>query len=227
MLSLLRKACVVALASAAIGCGGEPGETLRLRHGGQEYRVTVVRGPDGPRLLEGPDDEWVAALFTPPRSGYAPDPVEPDIYWVYRDDEEREQVLADLRDRPKPARETATIGPDKLAFCPPSLTIFRETSYGGQSFFRSGEQADGDLRGIGWDNHISSLKFRGSQVILYEHTQWRGRSLSLPSDHYETVCAQDYRDVPSLKNFILFWPGLGLPVTWDNQASSLVLLDAR
>ena len=229
MLSLLRKGCVVALVAASVGCGAEPGETLRLRHGGQEYRVTLDCGPEGPLLREGPDNERVAALFTAPRSGYAPDPVEPDLLWAYRDDEEREQVVAHLRDRPRRAHPAAPIGPDELAFCPASLTLFRETGYGGQSFFRSGEHADGDLRGIGWDNHISSLKFRGTQVILYEHTEWRGRSLSLLADAEDTVCDQDIRDVPSLRDFILFFvPGPGArPVTWDNQATSLLLLDTR
>jgi hypothetical protein len=233
MISLLRMTCVVALVSVSIGCGADPGEVRRLRHGGLEYQMTYDHGPDGPVMREGPDSARIAALFAGSTSGYAADPLEPDLYWVYRDDGERDLILGQLRDRARGATLPAEVLHDGVPSCGTEyLDVFRDGGYGGSFARRFGEHFEGDLRNIGFDNHISSLKFDGSQVVLYQHPGGGGRSLSFlyqfeehlfdgdPSGH----CVRLFGEVPSLRQFPLFpEQGPGPITTWDNQASSLRL----
>jgi hypothetical protein len=239
MITKLERGCVLAALAVAAGCYGEFGETMRFRHAGQEFRVNYEPGPDGRLLREGSDSARIAALLSGPTAGYAPDPVERDLFWLYANDEERDRLLPELRAKVKveiiPSSE---IGPDEEVSCGEALiSLFDGANYGGQEFHRGGEQFEPDLRNIGFDNRISSMKWNGTQVILYEHLNFGGRNISFISQfergRHHPPCIQSFGEVANLRNYILYFgvgpfpgPGGG-HVFWDNQATSFLLLDAR
>jgi hypothetical protein len=235
MISQLRKVSLLLAVALAAGCNGEFGETMRFRHGDQEFHLSYDPGPQGPQLREGPDRARIAALLAGPSAGYAPDPVEGDLFWLYTSDEERDRLLPELRAKVKvelvPSSE---IGPEEEASCGETMiSLFDGANFGGEQFHRGGEQFDPDLRNIGFDNRISSMQWKGTQVILYQHLNFTGRNISFISQNEvgRGDCVQSFGEVANLRKFIMFFgpgpgPG-GSHIYWDNQATSFLLLDAR
>ncbi len=235
MISIRRSLLLAGLVCSGLACSGPPTETMRLRHDGQEYRMTYQPGPAGPTFLDGPDTAAITLLLSHPQAGLAPDTLEDDLTWVYRDEQEREQVLAILKTRKRTMAAPPASDPTLEASCRGAdVTLFRGVDYGGEPFSRGGQFFDPDLRTTGWDDSIASLKFQGSQVILYEHLDGKGHNLSLLPQievNDSTGCWGQLGEYPSLRKFIMLLrpiPGHGnLPVSWDHQATSMLLLDAR
>ena len=235
MISFRRPLLAALLVGSGLACMDQPGETMRLRHNGQDYQVTLEAGPEGPRL-DGPDLPLITLLLSRPDSGFAPDTLEDDLLWLYANDQEREQVVQTLSQRKRKKMMLPPVPPkDGLeASCYGTwVELYRNDNFGGDKSVVAGEFFDPDLRSTGWDNQISSLKFYGTQVLLYEHLDGKGHNLSL-IPQYDVIgsgdCVQEYGEFPSLGKFIMYWRPVfrgQVPVSWNDQATSMMLLDAR
>jgi hypothetical protein len=243
-----------------VGCGSEAGQAEpigsgahelrveRYRYKGEELKVTLELRPEGPRMVDGPDNARVGELLTIPNAGVLIDPEDHTLAWLYFTTAESDALRAQIRARVplrhldelppqgQPSAQTDSLsGKVRAAIGQtgtvvggcyvPGATIYAANNYGGASLFASGGFRD--LREQNFDNVTSSARMWGGGLNLYEDPVWGGHSAGLLSQ-YEiklSTCpySQTFGEYPALSQWVmtswLFWT-----TSWNDQTSSTMFV---
>lgn len=201
--------------------------------------MTYDETATGPIMREEADPR-LAALFAQPESGYAPDPKEKDVLWVYTSEEERREVARKLRQRVRAADDGAIRqAQSQFPQCPPGVLppilprvqFRRDANLLGQEVFTTGGASWDNFGAFGFNDAMTSLEFFDGQVVLFEHAGWQGHNLLLLPDITFTrqvvfedgshcVDSHDFRRVDNLGAFIMIKRTFWFDTSWNDQASS-------
>jgi hypothetical protein len=232
----------VVACGAMLGCGAQTGDggdasaqeqvrVIHYRHGSELLEAKFRGDPQAPELLDGPDNDRLQQLMSEPTSGLATDPSDENLFWIYDNDAEGRRISQELRQRQLdakpnalPTRTLSLFPPGSTGSCPsPRGILYRDDNEGGGSFSFSG--AVSNLGTFSFNDASSSVYAKGGAVVLYEHANYGGHSLTLDPD--VTVMTSDCPGwawyVHSLSRYDMisswFWR-----ISWNDQASSVAFL---
>jgi hypothetical protein len=245
---------VLSGACSALGCGSQPGtgedpgsaagavETDHYRYGAEQLQASASTGPEGRRLLEGPDNARLAELLGKPSAGVVVDPNAEHSFWIYTNAAERDQAVAEIKAhlvlkpatlpndalKAAPSAQEEPIGTSTQAIGAgclyPQLTLFDGVNQTGQPCPVYGAQPD--LRVLGFDNRPSSISFVSGIASLYENLSFTGHSITFVANLVVrlSTCGitQDFGQINSLSSYTMSTTFFFFHTSWDNQATSAI-----